>query len=151
MLFGLGGLVIYILPGLVIIWAAALAYGLVEGFSTMGWVIFGIETILMAGGSLVDNIMMGTSARQSGASWQSVGAALLLGLAGSLAWPPFGGLPAALIGLFAVEFYRQRNWRRALRSTRSMAIGCGWAAVIRFGVGIVMIALWGWWVISIRT
>jgi hypothetical protein len=34
-----------------------------------------------------------------------------------------------------VEFYRLKDWRQAMASTRSMAIGCGWAAVIRFGIG----------------
>ena len=149
MLFGLGGLFIYILPGLVIIWTAALVYGIVTGFTTTGWIIFGIETLLMAGGSLVDNVLMGASARETGASWLSVGAALTLGLVGSLIWPPFGGLPAALIGIFVVEFARLQNWRKALQSTRGMAVGCGWSTLIRIGTGVLMIVLWAVWVVLI--
>ena len=71
--------------------------------------------------------------------------AVVAGVLGSLIFPPFGGLVAALLGLFAVELYRLRDWRRAMSSTRSMAIGCGWAAVIRFGIGTVMILLFLAW------
>lgn len=146
MLFGLAGLVIPVLPGLVIIWVPALVYGILTGFNLLSGALFAGMTMLMIAGNLVDNLVMGAKARQHGASWLSIGVALAAGVLGSLAFPPFGGLAAALIGLFAVEYFRLRDVQRALESTRSMAIGCGWAAVIRFGIGVVMIALWGVWV-----
>jgi uncharacterized protein YqgC (DUF456 family) len=146
MLFGLFSLLIPVLPGLVIIWVPALVYGLVTGFNWVSGILFLFITLLMIFGSVVDNIVMGTRARQQGASWIAIAVSLVAGIAGSLVFPPFGGIIAALIGLFAVEFYRLRDWQKAFDSTRSMAIGCGWAAVIRFGIGIVMILLWGAWV-----
>ena len=146
MLFGLLGLIIPILPGLVIIWVPALVYGILTGFNLTSGLLFAGMTVLMIAGNLVDNLVMGAKARQQGASWLAIGVALAAGIAGSLAFPPFGGLVAALIGLFAVEYFRLKDMQRALESTRSMAIGCGWAAVIRFGIGIIMIALWGVWV-----
>lgn len=147
MLFGLLGLIIPILPGLVIIWVPALVYGVVTGFNWLSIVLFVLMTVLMIAGNLVDNVVMGARARQQGASWIAIAVALVGGIAGSLAFPPFGGLIAALIGLFIVEFIRLRDWRKAFDSARSMAIGCGWAAVIRFGMGLVMILLWGAWVV----
>lgn len=147
MLFGLLGLIIPILPGLVIIWVPALVYGIVTGFNWLSIVLFALMTVLMIAGNIVDNVVMGARARQQGASWIAIAVALVGGIAGSLAFPPFGGLIAALIGLFIVEFIRLRDWRKAFDSARSMAIGCGWAAVIRFGMGLVMILLWGAWVV----
>jgi uncharacterized protein YqgC (DUF456 family) len=134
-----------ILPGLVIIWVAALVYGLLGNFSTTGIILFVIITVLMLGGNIIDNVMMGTSARKTGASWLSIGVALVAGLLGSLIWPPLGGLFAALLGIFLVEFYRLRDWRMALNSTRSMAVGCGWAVVIRLIIGAVMVGLYVLW------
>lgn len=148
MLFGLFGLLIPILPGLVIIWLAALVYGLVTGFSWGSGILFAIITLLMVAGSLVDNFLMGASARQTGASWLAIGVALVAGVIGSLVWPPFGGLLAALLGLFLVEYLRVRQWRLAWESTRSMATGCGWAVVVRLIMGGVMILLWGIWVLT---
>jgi uncharacterized protein YqgC (DUF456 family) len=147
MLFGLFSLLIPVLPGLVIIWVPTLVYGLVTGFTWASGLVFALITLLMIAGSLVDNVIMGASARQQGASWVAIAVALGAGLLGSLVFPPFGGLIAALLGLFAVEFFRLQDLRKALESTRGMAIGCGWAALIRFGIGVVMIALWGGWVI----
>ncbi len=145
MLIGWMGLVIPILPGLVIIWVAGLVFGIVSGFSTAGWIIIALMTILMVAGSLSDNVIMGASARQQGASWIAIGVALVLGVAGTLLLPPFGGLVLALLGIFAIEFYRHRDWRKALSSAKSMAFGCGWSVVVRAGIGALMIGLWILW------
>jgi uncharacterized protein len=145
MLFGLVGMLTYIIPGLVIIWLAALVYGLAVGFHLVSWIIFGLLTILMIGGGLIDNVMMGAKARQTGASWVAVAVSLVAGLVGAIIFPPFGGVIGALLAIFVVELIRLRSWRPALVSTRSMAVGCGWATLIRLGIGGLMIILWGVW------
>ncbi len=150
MLFGLFSLVFMpILPGLVIIWLAALGYGLLGHFSsTFPIVAFVAITVLMLVGSVIDNVLMSAGARKTGASWVSITVALVAGLAGSLLWPPVGGILLSLVALFAVELLRLRNFRSALVSTRSMAIGCGWAIVARFIIGLAMIGLYVAWVFS---
>ena len=142
---GLLSLLIVIIPGLVIIWAAGLVYGLVIGFDTAGWIIFAIMTVLMIVGSLIDNVLMGASARQKGASWAGIGAALAGALLGTLFFPPIGGIVLALTALFAVEYFRVKDWRKALDSTGSLAMGCGWAVVARLAMGAMMIGLWLLW------
>src|SRR5271169_404211 len=87
MVFGLLSLLTTIIPGLAIIWLAALAYGLLRGFNINGYILFGIITLIFIGGSVADNIFMGSTARQGGASWLSIAVALIGGLAGSLIWP----------------------------------------------------------------
>jgi uncharacterized protein YqgC (DUF456 family) len=150
MLFGLFSLVFMpILPGLVIIWLAALGYGIMGHFTApFPIVAFVVITVLMLFGSVIDNVLMGAGARKTGASWVSITAALLAGLLGSLLWPPVGGILLSLAALFAVELLRLRNLRGALVSTRSMAIGCGWAIVARFFIGMAMIGLYVAWVFS---
>jgi len=145
MLFGLFGLIIPIMPGLVIIWVAALGYGIAAGFGTLGWIMFAIITLLMIAGSFIDNVLMGTQARQSGASWVSIAAALVFGLAGNFVLPVIGGLIAALLALFIAEWIRRKNWRESLKSVGGMGWGCGWAFMIRFIMGVVMIGLWLIW------
>jgi len=145
MLFGLFGLVIPVMPGLVIIWVAALGYGIAAGFGTLGWIMFALITVLMIAGSVVDNVLMGTQAKQSGASWLSLAAALVFGIAGNLLLPVIGGLLSALLALFVAEWIRRKDWREALKAVRGMAWGCGWAVVIRFIMGAVMIGLWMIW------
>ena len=70
---------------------------------------------------------------------------MLAALVFSILFPPFGGLVAALIVLFAIETVRLKNWRQAGESTKEMAIGCASAVVARFGIGMVMIGLWLVW------
>ena len=147
MLFGL--FTVPILPGLVIIWVPALVYGISTGFTWGSGLLFAGITALMIFGSVIDNIVMGATARQQGASWWSIGAALVAGLVGSfiIPIPIIGGLIAALLALYGMEYHRLKDHKLALESTRSMAIGCGWAALIRFAVGTIMILMWVAWVI----
>jgi uncharacterized protein YqgC (DUF456 family) len=149
MLAGLASLIIPVVPGLVIIWVAALGYGIATGFDLAGGLIFGAMTVLMIIGSLVDNVLMGAKARQTGATWWGLTLALLAGLVGGLLLPPFGGVLAALVVLFLVEYIRLRDARSALNSTRAMAIGCGWAFVARVAIGMVMVAAWVFWAFMI--
>ena len=145
MLVGL--LVIPILPGLVIIWVAGLGYGLAAGFGTLGWIMFAILTVLMLVGSIVDNVLMGTSAHKEGAPWWVILLAMAAALIGSflIPIPIVGGILAALLTLFAIEWLRRKDWRKALDSIKGMLIGWGWAFVFRFIIGLIMIGLWLIW------
>ena len=145
MVVGLLGLLIPVIPGLVIIWLAGLAYGLGVGFQTPGWIFFAILTIIMAVGSLVDNVVMGQQAHQSGASWISVLLAMLFGVVGTFILPVIGGFIGALLALFLAEWVRRKNWRDAMAATTGWAVGCGWAIVIRFVLGLLMIGMWMIW------
>lgn len=147
LLFGQLSLFIPILPGLWIQWAAVLVYGLVTGFDLTGWIFFAVITLLVIAGGLMDNIMMGASAKTHGASWWSIGAALLGGVIGSIVLPPLGGLVLAMVAIFLVEYLRLRDLRQALDSTRSLAVGCGWGVVLRFFFGILVIGAWLLWVL----
>jgi len=149
MIFGWFSLIfIPIVPGLTVIWAAQLVFGLIFGFHTTAAIIlFVISSLLMIAGSLVDNLLMGSSAAKTGASLTNVTVALVAGAIGSIFLPLFGGILLSLAALFALEYWRRRNWRSAFESTKSMALGCGWAVVARFGIGLVMIALYVAWLI----
>ena len=145
MVVGLFGLVIPVFPGLTVIWLAALGYGIATGFTPWGWVAFAFITILMIAGSLVDNVLMGAKAREGGASWWALASGWAGGVAGSLLLPPLGGIPGAMLGVFLFEFARLKDWRRAFRLTRGVAVGCGWAFVIRFIIGLIMVGVWILW------
>ena len=143
---GLLGLILPIFPGLVVIWLGALGYGLYAGFQTTGWILFAIITIFMIVGSIIDNIVMGQQAHESGASWLSIVFALVFGILGNLIFPVIGGFIGALLALFVVEWIRRKNWHQAISATKGWAIGCGWAVMMRFLIGLIMIGLWLIWI-----
>lgn len=146
MLFGLFGMVIPIFPGGFIIWLAILIYGFLTGFSGLGLFLFLIITGLMIAGIVIDDVFMAAAARKHGASWWSLFFAYLSGVAGTLMFPPFGGLLAAPGMLYLAEYIRNKSTRQAWVITRAMLVGWGWSFVARFGLGSLMIGVWFVWV-----
>jgi hypothetical protein len=142
---GLFGSLLPFVPGLLIIWLSALGYGVLQGFGTLGWWIFGFMTVLMVVGSLADNFLMGAGAKQGGASWLALGLGVIAGIAGTVLLPPFGGLIAAPLAIYAYEVYRQGSHTAAVRAIGGMFAGWGLSFAARFGIGLVMVALWLVW------
>jgi len=145
MLFGLFGLIIPVFPGNVVMWLAALVYGLVFGFGKLGGIMFAIITILMLIAAAADNVLMGAKAREKGADWGSIILALVAGIVGTLLLPPIGGLIAAPLVLYLAELQRRRDADEAKKVVIALLTGWGMAFAVRFGLGVVMFALWGIW------
>jgi uncharacterized protein YqgC (DUF456 family) len=145
LIVGTSGLIVPVFPGLFINWLAILIYGVVSGFGIKGWIIFILVTILMIIGNIIDNIMMGKKARESGASWLSIGTGYIASLVVSLFFTPIAGLAAAPVGVFVVEFIRRKKWREALNVAWALMVGWGWSIGIRITIGVVMIGLWMIW------
>jgi uncharacterized protein YqgC (DUF456 family) len=146
LLVGLFGLLIPVFPGVIVMWLVILGYGVVTGFRTLGIVLFVLITLLMLFSTIVDNLLMGAGARKGGASWLSILVALVAGVAGTLIFPPFGGLIAAPLAVFVAELIRFRQWRKALTATGGMATGWGLTFLARFLIGVVIMMLWWLWV-----
>jgi uncharacterized protein YqgC (DUF456 family) len=145
LLFGLFGLIIPIFPGNVVMWFATLIYGLVFGFGRLGGVIFAIITLLMLVAVFSDNFLMGAKAREKGASWGSIILALVAGVVGTFILPPIGGLIAAPLVLYLMEFNRLKDEAQARQVVKALLTGWGLAFIVRFGIGILMFALWSAW------
>lgn len=146
MLVGLFGLLVPIFPGLVVMWLAALGYGIAVGFSTLGIVLFVLITLLMLFGSIVDNLMMGVGARQSGAAWLTIFVALAAGIIGTILLPPIGGIIAAPLAILLLEYARLRDWKQAWRAFTGLTVGWGLSVVVRFAIGALIMLLWWLWV-----
>ncbi len=150
MLVGLIGLVIPVYPGLNIIWIAALIYAIVDGFSWPAWLYFSIITIFMLIGNLADNYFIGARARRTGASWLAIGIGYAAGIAGTFIIPIIGGIVFSILGVLVVEMIRKKDWKIAWLTTKEMALGFGWAVVVRLGIGAIMISIWLIWAFTNR-
>jgi uncharacterized protein len=148
MLVGLIGLIVPIFPGIVVIWLAALVYGLVAGFTPLGWVLMALLTVLMVTGTTIDNVLMNAKAHKEGASCFTLVLGMVAGILGTIFFPPFGGLIAAPLVVWLIEYLRLRDLKRAWSSVRGMAIGFGASYVVRLMLGLAMIGLWLVWVIN---
>ena len=148
MIVGLFGLIIPIFPGITVIWLAALGFGVVMGFNTLGWILFAIISILAIIGMVIDNILMNAKAHKEGAAWTSLALGWLGGIAGTILLPPFGGLIAAPLVLLLVEYLRQHDINKALVTMRGLLIGWGASFVVRFFIGLTMIGVWLIWALN---
>ena len=145
MAVGLFGMVLPIYPGVTIIWAAVLIHGVATSFAFLEIWVLVVITILMIAGTLVDNLLMGGKARQAGASWLSIGGALLAGLLGTFVFPPLGGIIAAPTLLFLLEYSRLRDSQEAWNVTKGLLTGWGLSFIARFTIGLAMIVIWAIW------
>lgn len=150
MLVGLFGLIVPVFPGIVVIWLAALVYGILSGgFVGWGIFLFILITLFMIAGTLVDNVLVSAGAVKGGASMRSMWVGIAAGIIFTVILPPLGGIIAAPLAVLLLEYRRHHEWGKAVQALRGMAVGWGMAFVVRFGMGIVMIGLWILWDIII--
>ena len=145
MLFGLFGLIMPVFPGLVIIWLAALGFGILGGFSAGGWGFFIVITVLMLIGNISDGILMAKKALEHGAAKASLVLAAIVSVLVSLIFSPIGGLIAAPIALYLSEKNQGHTKEEATAITKGLMVGWGWAFILRVAIGIIMIILWTIW------
>ena len=149
LVIGLLGLLIPIFPGLTVMWVATLVYALIQSASgLMGrvdWVLFGLITVLMLAGNVVDNIIIARHIRERAIPWSSILVGYAAGLIGSIFLTPLVGLVAAPGGLLAAEYWRLRDRDAAFASTKAYMTGWGFSLLARLGIGVLMIGLWMLW------
>jgi len=149
LLIGLAGLIIPVFPGLVIMWLGTLVYALIQNASDKmtgwDWFLFGLITILMAGGSILDNIIIARKMRDQFIPWSSILFGFGAGIVVSIFFTPLIGLAAAPLGLFLAELRRLKDRDKALESAKAYMIGWGWAFGARFIIGVIMIGSWMIW------
>jgi len=147
MLLGLAGVVLPALPGLALIWLAALGYGLLAGWGASGPWLFGLITLLGLAGLGSELWVTSAGARVAGASGWSVLAGIVLGLIGLLFFSPIGAVIGLTLGILGGEYLRLKDWRKALSAAGGTLAGCGVSYGVKLLLGIVMIGAWAAWVL----
>ena len=148
MLVGLVAIFIPIIPEMIFIWGAALGYGLLVGWGKWGPWAFGVITILGILGGLAEYWVSGTGAKMSGASGWSLVAGIGLGLVGLLIFPPLGGFLGLAAGMISVEYHRQKDMKKAVKSVLGLGVGYGVSFGVKFTIGVMMVAIWLFWVFA---
>lgn len=150
MLAGLVGTLVPVIPGLPLIWAAALVYGLGAGFTTIGWIAFATITALLVVGTVLKFVVPQRRARASGAPLRSLLAGAALGVVGFFVIPVVGLPLGALAGIFVAEGLRTGDWGVARAATKETIIGFGVGALIELGAGLAMVLVWFIWAVIDR-
>lgn len=150
-LTGLLSLFLIFFPGLTVVWVGQLVWVIAVGFNrgheTWQFVFtiafFVINTILMIGGGLIDNVLMAKNTLAKKTPWWVVALTWICMVVGGVFLTPIGGLALSLLVLYLFEYYRNdKDQNQAFESTKGWATGCGTAAIVRLVIAGVMILLW---------
>jgi uncharacterized protein len=151
MLIGLAGVFLPVIPGIELVWLAALGYGIFDGvmngFSIVGIICFTVITVLVAIGLSSDFWITGIGMKTTGTSLLAIFIGGTLLVLGSLFFTPVVGVLLALAGVLAVEWFRLRNWKKAFTSAGTALAGCGLSYGFKFTIGLMMTAVWLVWVV----
>jgi uncharacterized protein YqgC (DUF456 family) len=146
MAVGLVGTVVPVVPGLMLVWAAGLVYGLSEGFGTAGTVSFAAMTVLAAIGTGAGVVLPRRAAGAAGAAPTSGWLGAVLGVVGFFVVPVVGLPLGGALGIYLGEHLRTRDARVAGRATVATLKGFGLAALAQLGAGVAMVLAWVAWV-----
>lgn len=150
MLIGLAGVILPVLPGVLLIFAAALLYALVTGFENVGG-----STLLILGGLtalayLLDWTATAFGVRKMGGSrWGIIGA--FIGMIVGLLLPGvgvIGFIVGAFLGAVVMELLVNREADKALRAGLGSFLGFLLSGVGRFVIAVTMIGLFIWEVLA---
>ncbi len=146
MAVGLFGVVIPILPGTMLIWAAGLVFGLGDGFSGTAWLFFGLMTVLVAAGTVGKYALPHRAGASGGAPRASIMRAVALGVVGFFVLPVIGLPVGAVGGLLLAEHRRLGDWSAAWSLTKHVLAGFGLGVLVELSAGIAMVLIWIVWV-----
>ena len=147
MLIGLAAVFLPLLPDMLIIWIAALGYGLFTGWGAWGPWLFGLITLLGIIGAIAEIWVSSAGARHAGAlAWGILGG-LALGVVGLIFFTPLGGVVGLLVGTFVVEALRLKDPSQAAKAMLGMGLGYGASFGVRLVLGMAMIGAWILWVV----
>jgi hypothetical protein len=147
MLVGLAGVVLPVLPGLALVWLAALGYGLLVGWGTSGPWLFALITLLGLGGLAAELWMTAAGAKVGKASLWALAAGVGLALIGVVFFNLIGAAIGLVAGVLLYEYLRARDWRQAANAAAGTAAGCGLSFGMKLALGLGMIGAWVAWVL----
>lgn len=139
MALGLVGTLVPILPGLGVIWVAALGAWLIAGFGTTAWVSMAVLSVLLVVGVVAKVVLPARTSRDGGMPRASLAAALVGAIIGFFVIPLVGFLVGGVGALWVAETARLGDRDAAWRSTREMVRSYGIGVAVEVGAAATMI------------
>lgn len=148
MLLGLIGTLLPVVPGVPIVWGAALMYGLVDGFDGTAWAFFVPITLLAAAGVLAGIVLPHRHVAATGAPRSTVVAGVTGAVVGFVVIPVLGFPIGGALGVFLAEYNRSNDKDQAWATTKRLLVGVGLGMAVEFASTLAIIVIWVAWVIT---
>jgi uncharacterized protein YqgC (DUF456 family) len=142
MLLGVLGVVVPVLPGLLLVWAAAVTWAWLDGGGPVRWGAVVLVTLALVTATVAKYALPARSAAEAGAPRST----LLIGAVGAIVGffviPVVGFVVGGLGAIFLAELARLGSAAAAWRSTRAVLVAVGIGMLVELGAALVMMALW---------
>lgn len=138
---GLIGIVVPILPGTALIFAAVLVWAIMTG-GTTAWVVFGVVAALLVVSGIVKYTWPGGRMRTAGVPNRSLAVGGILGIVGFFVLPVVGLFLGFIAGTYVAEHYRLREHTRAWTSTWHACKAVGLSILVELFGALVASAVW---------
>jgi uncharacterized protein YqgC (DUF456 family) len=144
MFVGLLGVILPLVPGIVLVYLAALLYAVIEGFAKIGPITLAVLTVLAVVGVTADIWVSSLGAKVGGASVWALLGGLTLGLVGLVFFSLPGAIVGSVAGVVAVELWRVGDWEKVLKSGAGWLIGWLLSTIVQLSIALIMIAIFLW-------
>lgn len=138
---GLAGILVPVLPGTLLVWAAIAVWAFAER-STTGWVVLGVVTALLGAGLLVKYLWPAKRMRAADVSGVTLAAGGVLGVIGFFVIPVAGLVLGFVLGVFLAELIGRRDRRRAWASTVHAVKGVALSVGVELVAGLLATVTW---------
>ena len=138
---GIVGVVVPVLPGAVLVWAAIVVWALVVGSAT-GWAVLAIATLAIGGAQVVKVLVPGRRLRDAGVPRRSIAVGVVLAVVGLFVIPVVGFFIGFPLGVYLEERRRLGRHASAWRSTREALRAMGLSIVIELSATVIAAGAW---------
>ena len=141
MVAGLIGIVVPLLPGLLLIWAAVLFWAL-QAQTLTGWVVLGAVTVLALSGVVLKYLLPGRRMTKAGVTPSTTASGAVLGVVGFFLVPVVGAFLGFPLGVYLAERVKLGTHAAAWPSTKKALAAIGLSMGIELLTGLAMATTW---------
>lgn len=138
---GLIGILVPLLPGSLLVFAAILVWALVEQ-TTIGWVTLGAVTVLLGAALLIKYLWPAKRMKTAEVGTWSLVAGGALGIVGFFVIPVIGLVIGFVLGVYLAELGVRKNQRLAWTSTKHAMKGVALSILIELAGALLAAAVW---------
>lgn len=138
---GLAGIVVPLLPGLLLVYAAILVWAVVE-HTVASWVTLGIVTVVVGAATAVKYLWPARRMRAAEVPTSTLLVGAVLGIVGFFVIPVVGLAVGFVGGGYLAELSRRRDQRRAWASTMHAVKGVALSVGVELAGGLAAAVIW---------
>jgi uncharacterized protein YqgC (DUF456 family) len=138
---GIVGVVVPVLPGALLAWAAIAVWAFAVGSAT-AWAVLALATLVIGGAQIVKVLVPGRRLRGAGGGRRSIVAGVMVAVVGFFVIPVVGLFIGFPLGVYLEERRRLGEHVSAWRSTREALRAMGLSIVIELSGTVIAAGAW---------